>query len=283
MASAGGYSSASIDLPNDATVQNAGLQNDSTSPLDNPKVVAVRGLLKKLSLSQAKSSGGVGQLVGAVAKGAHKAALIESPSEKTVEQLDSRLGTANERIIGFFSEEIKALWAALMIDEEEGLEALGMEQVEELVLAYLVALPEFLTESLLWSQLRHVSLGQTLMAPDQRRWDMDKAHNYFRAKLDRHRDLAANVADETCAMLLLRSEHLAGALLKRMDLDGDGVVGQTDFSVGVLNSLSLEIENVALSTGSETLMRNPDFSDDVHMAMGAAIGHDFDAEESFPN
>lgn len=249
-------------------------QSADTDPQDNPKVVAVRALLQKLSLSQAKSTGGIVQLVGAVAKCAHKTAekSSDTPSETAVAQIDGKLGVANDRITGFFAKEIAAIWAALTIDEEDGTEFLGLEEIEELVLAYLVALPNFLTESLLWSQMRHLSLGQSLVAPGDRKWDMVKAEEYFRPKLERHQDLARTVASETCANLLARSEQLAGVLFKRMDLDGDGVVGTNDFSSAVLNCLTVEIENVAISAGGETMMQDPDFADDVHMAMGVAMG-----------
>lgn len=225
-------------------------------------------------LSQSKSSGGIGQLVGAVAKNVHSTIRDsnESPNEAALAQIDGKLNVASDRMTGFFANEIMAIWAALMIDEEDGTEFLGFEEMEELALAYLVALPEFLIESLLWGQLRHLSLGQSLVARGERKWDMDKAYEYFRPNVERHRDLAKNVARETCEILLERSERLAGLLLKRMDLDGDGAVGKNDFFSGLLSCLVVEIENVAISTGGDAMMRDPGFADDVHMAIGSAMG-----------
>mmetsp|Transcript_13476 Transcript_13476/g.32139 ORF Transcript_13476/g.32139 Transcript_13476/m.32139 type:complete len:100 (+) Transcript_13476:695-994(+) len=93
-------------------------------------------------------------------------------------------------------------------------------------------------------------------------------------RLETHKATALEIAGQCCAHLRDRSETLATKLLGRLDLDGDGFVGESDFLNGCLHGLAIEVENLALSVGLQQLLANESFADDFHEAMASTLAAD---------
>lgn len=164
-------------------------------------------------------------------------------------------------------EGLSGLWIAIANEKQ----SLGMEEVEELVLAHLCEYPAFLAKVLLEAPLHQVGLGQSLMGPGSR-VDMAEVERRLRPNLERHSETAAKVAAEACSHLLGRSETLACKLFSRMDLDQDGFISRDEFLRAAPHALAIEVENVAIGAGVQALLTDPDYSDDFHTAMAGAMG-----------
>jgi len=159
------------------------------------------------------------------------------------------------------------LWVAIANENQP----LGMEEVEEFVLAHLCEYPAFLALVLLEAPLHQVGLGQSLMGPGSR-IDMAEVRRRLRPNLQRHRETAARVASEACSHLLARSETLACKLFSRMDLDQDGCISRDEFLRAAPHALAVEVENVAIGAGVQALLADPEYSDDFHTAMAGGMG-----------
>lgn len=203
------------------------------------------------------------------------------------------LGEAVERVDGVLSQveaglapqldaELSALWLALTPEPQDGdispptgVSFLGVEEVEELVLALLCELPRGgLPGELLQAPLRHVALGQQLLEPEDRRIDASDVRRRLAPELEQHRPTAERIAREACEHLLGRSEALAASLLRRMDVDKDGAVSREAFFRAAPNAIACEVENVVVSAGVQALMASEDFQDLFHTAVAGSMGLD---------
>ncbi|CAJ1344062.1 unnamed protein product [Effrenium voratum] len=150
-------------------------------------------------------------------------------------------------------------------------EGLDFEEIEELVLAHLLAFPDFLADALVMNFLRQVQLGQSFLHAEDQRINVAAVLQQLQPQLEKHKATAAAIAAECCRHLQDRSETLAGKLLSRMDLDNDGFVGEQDFLKSAVHALALEVENVAVSAGVQQLLKDESFADDFHEAMCTAL------------
>lgn len=151
-------------------------------------------------------------------------------------------------------------------------EALHVEELEELVLAFLCAYPATCADELLDVPLRQIALGQRLLEPEARRIKVMDARCRLAPRLERHRALAKRIAEEACTHMMNRSENLAAALLKTMDLNSDGLVSHDEFVRTAPAAIAVELENMILSASTEALLADPDFQDDFHTSIGEAQG-----------
>lgn len=183
------------------------------------------------------------------------------------------------------SRELGALWVAVLdCRGGEGGSAAGpvvldKEDVEEVVLAHLLVLPEFLARSLVRRLVQQISLGQSLLflpgaaaAAGEGRLDMKVLARSLEPHASVLDALAARTAQECCSHLMERSEILATKLLRTLDRDGDGVVSETDFIAALPHGLALDVENAAISAAIPVLLGVDEFADIFHVAMAAALG-----------
>lgn len=190
------------------------------------------------------------------------------------EELGGQLSEAAGKQSSLHSE-LQLVWDTITLSRESGQEAsqgLDLEEVEELVLAHLVAYPEFLGPQVVKSLFRQVSLGQGLLDSGDRLMDVSELARRMKPQLPKHAATAVRIAEECCSHLTNRSEGIAVKLLQRLDLDKDGVVGEDEFLKAATSALAVEVENVALTVGIQSLMNDESFADDFHMAMAATMG-----------
>lgn len=196
--------------------------------------------------------------------------------EELGEQLRESSGRASPVV-----QELDRVWKTTLENLDDGDEGgetaqaatmLHKDGVEELVLAYLCAYPEFLKQVLVKSFIRQVSLGQLLMEKDNRRLDVRELVRNLEPSLAKHEATTDRIANECCAHLTQRSHVIAATLLQHLDLDRDGAVCRSEFLQAAPHAFVLAIENIAVSAGVQSLMADPDFADDFHMAMGYAMG-----------
>eukprot|EP00928_Gymnodinium_smaydae_P012791 TRINITY_DN14666_c0_g1_i1.p1 TRINITY_DN14666_c0_g1~~TRINITY_DN14666_c0_g1_i1.p1 ORF type:complete len:301 (+),score=77.92 TRINITY_DN14666_c0_g1_i1:70-972(+) len=253
-------------------------------PERHPLVVAMKALLKTV---HGPRGGRLGEAVQEAASLAHDAVSAGASGDLEHfaagrEPLDDALETAerrNNRLEG----QLKSVWAEALAataaaDSDttapQPARALGVAEVEELALAHLCAYPEFLSETLLTALLQQVTLGQALLETGSRGIDATKARRFLQQRLPRHRPKAATIAAASCEHLMAKSETIAVRLLQRMDLDGDGVVNEKEFCRTAINALTVEVQNVALAAGTQSLLSDVDFADDFHEAMAHSMGLD---------
>lgn len=169
--------------------------------------------------------------------------------------------------------ELGLVWETIILARDPGeTGGLCVEEVEEIVLAHLLVYREFLSPALVKGLFRRVSLGQCMLAADDRHLDVGAVMRSMAPQLHRHKETLDRIAEECCTHLMTRSESLASKLHKRLDLDGDGFVSEEEFLKAAPDAIAVELENLANSVGSESLLNDEDFADDFHMAMGAALG-----------
>merc|ERR1712232_640818 len=101
-----------------------------------------------------------------------------------------------------------------------------------------------------------MALGQCMLASDDRHLDMGAVIRTMEPKLHMHKETFARIAEECCSHLMTRSESLASKLHKRLDLDGDGFVSEEEFMKAAPDAIALELENLAHSVGSESLLND---------------------------
>lgn len=247
--------------------------DDPDDPSRHPVVQAVRGLLQA-------SHGAAGRVVRDAIEDAaalaHEAATCGAEGDHGAaaecrEGLQEQLGDAPLQPM---APDLGRVWAALVDSACGGGGAayLSIEEVEELVLGYLCALPEFLGRSLVRSLVRQVGLGQGLMSASDRHLDVGRLIKGLEPQLPRHLATSKRIARECCQHLMQRSETIATNVLRRLDVDGDGAVSQEDFLQAAPHALALEVENLATTACVEALLADPDFADDFHPAMAAALG-----------
>ncbi|CAK9005772.1 unnamed protein product [Durusdinium trenchii] len=164
--------------------------------------------------------------------------------------------------------ELKLVWDTILLHrdspQEEGLD---VEEVEELVLAHLVAFPDFLADDLVMNLFRQVQLGQGFLHAEKQHINVATLLEQMKPRLDRHKVTALNIARECCTHLQTHSETLASKLLLRMDLDGDGYIGEDDFLKCLVHALAVEVENLAISAGVQQLLKEEGFADEFHQAV----------------
>lgn len=261
--------------------------DDEFDPSSHPLVVSARNLLERM---RSVAAGGAAEPMqeaafaayGAVSSGAMGD--FESSAQYR-EELPERLAEA-ETSWSRLERPLRELWAAIIACRDEG-EAcapeapvlLGREEVEELVLATLTAYPPFLAEDLPRELLRQVSLGQGLLPSEDRHIDLDVARRELEPRLEAHRGTAAQIATVCCEHLVQRSELLAVKLLQRMDLDHDGCISEDEFMRAAPYALMIEVQNVAISAGTQEMIANPEFADDFHSAVAVALGITADAND----
>ena len=237
-------------------------------PARHPIVIALRALLRA-SHGQAGRSLHRGVKDAAVL--AHEAASNGSIGAHDMaarhrEELQEKLQRVDETNLPM--SELELLWETMLCSRESPKEeGLDEEEVEELVLAHLVAFPDYLADDLIMNLFRQVQLGQSFLHADEQHIDVGTLLERMQPRLQRHKATAAKIAKESCAHLQMRSELLASKLLLRMDLDGDGLVGKDDFLKSLIHALAVEVENLAISVGVQELMKEEGFADDFHEAM----------------
>eukprot|EP00747_Dinoflagellata_sp_TGD_P168472 gnl/TRDRNA2_/TRDRNA2_194920_c0_seq1.p1 gnl/TRDRNA2_/TRDRNA2_194920_c0~~gnl/TRDRNA2_/TRDRNA2_194920_c0_seq1.p1 ORF type:complete len:260 (+),score=59.83 gnl/TRDRNA2_/TRDRNA2_194920_c0_seq1:70-849(+) len=243
---------------------------DDGTPVSHPALPAMRRFLQAGAASAAATA-------NAATAGANAAAAGSGPDRATA------AAAAAAEVRSDIEPTVVELWAVITAggEDEEGqatpaVESLGLEEVEELVLAHLCEYPAFLADVLLEAPLRQVALGQAFLAADDRRLDAAEARRRLAPNLLRHRETAARIASEACTHLMRRSEDLAKQVLRAADLDGDGVVSYQEFAHAVRNALVVIIENPALAAGVEALLADPNYGDDFHTAMAEAMMADAD-------
>lgn len=196
------------------------------------------------------------------------------------EGADARLGLSSSEpgeLVAFVDEALRDvsldpapledLWRVLAHTE-----ALHMDELEEMVLAFLCAYPVTLASELLDAPLRQIALGQQLLEPEARHIKVTEARCRLSPRLERHRALAEQIAEEACTHMMQRSEILAATLLKRMDLNSDGCVTHDEFLRAAPTAIAVELQNIVLSASTEALLANPDFQDDFHVSIAETLG-----------
>jgi len=174
---------------------------------------------------------------------------------------------------------IKDVWEALLAcSEHQAAESrrLGLEDMEELVLAHLHSFPAHLGRSLIGRLVQQLVLGQSLADGDGKL----RAAELLQAlspHLPQLLPIAREVASATCDHLTAKSDVLAAKLMQKLDPDKDGLVQEKDFLERALDVLNLEVENVAVGVALPALLKNADFADIFHPAMAACLGISVDA------
>ncbi|CAJ1344058.1 unnamed protein product [Effrenium voratum] len=245
------------------------MATDEDDPARHPLVVAMRALLRA---SHGQSGRAIRSAVREAAALAHEVATCGSLGEHDAalshrESLDGLEADASS-----VESELRLVWDTLVLSRElPRAEGLDFEEIEELVLAHLLAFPDFLADALVMNFLRQVQLGQSFLHAEDQRINVAAVLQQLQPQLEKHKATAAAIAAECCRHLQDRSETLAGKLLSRMDLDNDGFVGEQDFLKSAVHALALEVENVAVSAGVQQLLKDESFADDFHEAMCTAL------------
>jgi len=246
---------------------------------EHPIAIAAR---KFLEVSHGKPGKEVRYLVEDAAPFAYQAAfngalgnhdLAEDSRDELGEQL-----TNSASVLAPLQKELRSLWSALTSCHSEGAGAgyssarLEKEAIEDLVLGHLCAYSEYLQKDLVKGLVQQVGLGQGLMDSSDRHVDMSLLLQHLKPSLAKHSETTGRIATESCNHLMTRSETLAEKLLLRLDLNKDGYVSEEEFMSAAPHALAIEIENLAMSAGVQSLIADVDFADDFHMAMAAAMG-----------
>lgn len=238
-------------------------------PARHPLVVAMRALLRALHDQHGRV---VRRSLKDAAILAHEASRNGSLGEHDAaaenrQELEDKLEAVDSHGDGAESE-LQLLWDTAILSRESP-EAHGMdvEELEDLVLAYLVAFPDVLADELVMNLFRQVQLGQNILHAEERHINVGAVLEQMKPCLERHKGTAARIAAECCAHLQTRSETLAAKLLVRMDLDGDGFVGEEEFRKTMVPAMALEVENLAISVGVQQLLKEENFADDFHQAV----------------
>jgi len=241
----------------------------------HPAVAALRRLLTAThgevgeSLHESLSGGAAQAAYNIVSCGVaadHNSALAHR------EELSEELNAATDKA-GDLIPALQEVWITVVgpAEGETAPNNLGPEETEELVLAYLCACPLFLSRILIRRLVQQVSCGQGLLHADDRHLDTQRLLQSLEPCMLTHQPLADRIALESCSHLLQRSAELATKLLQRLDLDGDGIVSESDFLRGAHHALALEVENIAVAAGVQALLADPGFTDDFHPAMADAL------------
>ncbi|CAE6927054.1 unnamed protein product [Symbiodinium natans] len=247
---------------------------ETDDPSRHPLVVALRALLRATHGNPGRAAR---DTVRDAAISAHQAAKQGSLGAHDVAAWQR--GELQDKLEAFQSgqhlESVSLVWDTLVLARDAPRdEGLDLEEVEELVLAHLVAFPDVLAQSLVVSLFQQVHLGQSFLHEAERAIDVTAVLKELQPQLDKHKATALRVAEQCCTHLQSRSETLASNLLKRMDLDGDGFVGESEFLASAVHALALEVENLAVSVGVPQLMSDESFSDDFHEAVGKTLALD---------
>ncbi|CAJ1460472.1 unnamed protein product [Effrenium voratum] len=215
------------------------MATDEDDPARHPLVVAMRALLRA---SHGQSGRAIRSAVREAAALAHEVATCGSLGEHDAalshrESLDGLEADASS-----VESELRLVWDTLVLSRElPRAEGLDFEEIEELVLAHLLAFPDFLADALVMNFLRQVQLGQSFLHAEDQRINVAAVLQQLQPQLEKHKATAAAIAAECCRHLQDRSETLAGKLLSRMDLDNDGFVGEQDFLKSAVHALALEV------------------------------------------
>lgn len=274
---AGYDAGAGLDAPTATVDGGEGVAGGPGEGLCHPALPLMRKYLRKSA--EARAAGQVllaGVVAPTVASAAKLATLATGSGDTASEGACEAQASCVDAIIKLpppAEAGLAELWLAIA-DEEQPLAALtiGMEEVEELVLAHLCEYPPFLTDLLLDAPLHQIATGQGIMAPGDRQIDIAEVSKRLAPCLDRHRSTATKIASETCSHLLRSSETMAAKLFNRLDLDSDGVVSRDEFLRAVPHALALEVENVAIGAGVQALLKDPEYADDFHTAMAGGMG-----------
>ncbi|CAE7236859.1 unnamed protein product [Symbiodinium pilosum] len=237
---------------------------DADSPSRHPLVVALRALLRVTHGNLGRATRGA---VRDAAISAHQAALqgsmgVHDVAAEQRDELQHKLQVCGS---GEHSESVRLVWDTLILAREAPRdEGLDLDEMEELVLAHLLAFPEILAQSLVVNLFQQVHLGQSFLHEEERTIDVNAVLRELQPRLEKHKATSLRIAEQCCAHLQTRSETLADKLLRRMDLDGDGFVGESEFFTAAVHALALEVENLAVSVGVKQLLNESSFADDFH-------------------
>jgi len=253
--------------------------DDGADAANHPVALAARRLL---IVTHGKVGRGLRDVVADAAPFAYQAAYNgalgnHESADEGREDLCQQL-SETESALAPLEPELRALWNALVACHCEDVQGstsnalLDVEAIEDLVLGHICAYPDFLEGSLVKGLVQHVALGQGLLDESDRRVDMHEFLRHFKPCVPNHSKIVARISSECCDHLMRRSETIASKLLLTLDSDGDGKINLVEFLRGLPHGLALEIENVAVSVGVKSLLADPDFSDDFHTAMAAAMG-----------
>ncbi|CAJ1398436.1 unnamed protein product [Effrenium voratum] len=179
------------------------MATDEDDPARHPLVVAMRALLRA---SHGQSGRAIRSAVREAAALAHEVATCGSLGEHDAalshrESLDGLEADASS-----VESELRLVWDTLVLSRElPRAEGLDFEEIEELVLAHLLAFPDFLADALVMNFLRQVQLGQSFLHAEDQRINVAAVLQQLQPQLEKHKATAAAIAAEQ----LLKDESFA--------------------------------------------------------------------------